>query len=326
MTDKDDLGSKWTHNAQQQLRADVLNALEADNLSQKRAAREIGCAESTWSAWFKDSYTGTPAKAADLAEKTASWLAARREKASLARVLPPAPSYQETATARKIWSLLQFCHHAPDFGVIAMGPGVGKTTTIEAYKAAANNVFVVTAEPIMASPRAVLAELAEVTGVVERVANRRSEALQRRLRGSGALIVIDEAQHLTTTALDQLRALHDKAGVGLVLSGNQTVYSRIAGEGGKAQFAQLYSRVGMRLTRERPLEDDITVMASALGVSGAKELNLLRLIGRKPGALRGVVKTVRLARVIATGDDEHLAERHMKEAWAQIGAQALEAA
>ena len=326
MTETDDMGTKWTHSAQQQVRADVRQVLEADSISQKRASREIGCAESTWSAWFKESYNGTPAKAADIAEKTASWLKARREKASLARVLPPEPGYQETITGNKIWSLLQFCHHTAGFGVVAMGPGVGKTTAIEAYRASANNVWIMTAEPIIAGPRAALIELAEVMGVTPRHASRRSDAIQQRLRGNGALVIVDEAQHLTTAALDQLRSIRDKAKSSLVIVGDQTVYSKLVDDGEKGKLARLYSRVGQKCLGDRPLDQDVAVIAAALGVSGSKELNILRRIAQKPGALRGVVMTVRLASVIASGYEESLSARHITEAWEQLGAQALEAA
>lgn len=318
---ENELVAKWHSDAQQALRAEVRQVLEMESLPQTRASKEVGVAHGTWSAWLGDTYNG---RTHDIAEKTSAWLAARREKASLAKVLPPAPGFQTTPTASSILSLLQFCQFAPDFGVVAMGPGVGKTTTIEAYRHSAPNVHVVTAEPVTAAPHAVMSELAEVIGVVEKSPTRLSRAIQQRLRGSGALIVVDEAQHLPTTTLDQLRSLHDKAGVGLVLAGNEAVYSRIAGDGGKAQFAQLYSRVGMKLTRSRPHDDDVSVMATGLGVTGVGELAILRAIARKPGALRGVVKTVRLARVLAAGDGEELAAKHLKASWSQIGAQALD--
>lgn len=67
---------------------------------------------------------------------------------------------------------------------------------------------------------------------------KRSRATSSRLKGTQGLLIVDEAQHLSAGAIDQLRAVHDRAEVGLALLGNEEVWSRIDGGGRKAQ-AQL---------------------------------------------------------------------------------------
>lgn len=47
---------------------------------------------------------------------------------------------------------------------------------------------------------------------------RLEEELTGRLRDILGLLVVDEAQHLTTKALEGLRSLHDATGTGLALS------------------------------------------------------------------------------------------------------------
>ena len=42
-----------------------------------------------------------------------------------------------------------------------------------------------------------------------------------RVRGTHGLLIVDEAQHLDTRALEVLRGLHDQAGIGLALMGNE---------------------------------------------------------------------------------------------------------
>ena len=59
------------------------------------------------------------------------------------------------------------------------------------------------------------------------------------------MIIIDEAQHLTVRALNHIRCLADESGIGICLIGNEDVYSKLKGTG-KADFAQLFSRIGMR--------------------------------------------------------------------------------
>jgi len=311
----------WSPEEMAELRAKV-KAIQEGGVKLTQIAAEVGIPYGTFTSWNGGTYAGDNDKIATAVEK---WLMSREDRARTAAILPTSPGFQRTPTAEKILALLNFCHHAPDLGVLAGGAGIGKTTAIEEYQRRASNVFIVTAEPVSRSAHAVLQDLAEVIGVVEKSTTRLSRAIQNRLRNTNALIIVDEAQHLPTGTLDQLRSLHDRAGCGLVLSGNQTVYSRLAGGNGKPEFAQLFSRVGMRINQDRPTDEDVAVLSKAWGVEGPDEVQLLRAISKKPGALRGVAKTIRLASVVAAGRDEHVSVNHIKAAWNQRGAESLDA-
>ena len=74
--------------------------------------------------------------------------------------------------------------------------------------------------------------------------------IREKLEGTNKVIIIDEAQHLKLTALEQIRTLADpnsitgKKGVGIVLIGNTEVYTKMRGKQ-EARFAQLFSRIKM---------------------------------------------------------------------------------
>ena len=125
-------------------------------------------------------------------------------------------------------------------GTLVCWATIGKTQAFLHYLSANELAIGITASPTYASITGVNELLAEQLGVRERVARKITREIVARLRGSGRVIIIDEAQHLTVRALDHIRCLADEAVVG-----NEEVYSRLKGSG-KADFAQLFSRIGMR--------------------------------------------------------------------------------
>jgi DNA transposition AAA+ family ATPase len=103
-------------------------------------------------------------------------------------------------------------------------------------------------------------------------------------------------------ALDQVRALHDDTGIAIALVGNDGVFARMAGGRNAAQLDRLYSRVGKRLSLRQSTEADITALISAWGIDDAKCRSTLVEIARRPGALRTLTKTLRLASMHAAAE------------------------
>lgn len=80
------------------------------------------------------------------------------------------------------------------------------------------------------------------------------ESVSDRLRDSGRLIVVDEAENLPLRALEIIRRLHDETGCGLVLSGMPRLVANLRGKHG--ELVQLYSRVSVALNLGESLPDD----------------------------------------------------------------------
>ena len=296
-----------------------LKAAKNGQLSYSAMAREAGVGESSLNAFINGKYTGDNFA---LAEKMARWLDSQAQRSKLRAVLPKAPSFVSTPTVEAILGLLTYAQHVPTMAVVSGGAGIGKTMAIEHYRAENPNVFLVTGQPSLTTPFGVLIELARVVGVAERSAERRCFAIIERLRGTESLIIVDEAHHLPTKVIDQLRHIFDMAKVGLALLGNAGIYGRLEGASRSPDFAPLFRRIGMRMTRPRPTAADIRAITDAWGIEGPEERRVLLAIGLKPGALGGMTMTLRMAHMLASG--ERVTAAHILDAYRTLNEVALE--
>ncbi|GAK43625.1 phage transposase [Tepidicaulis marinus] len=307
----------FTPEEHQAVRDQIRAIMETEDKSQAALAKEVGIAYGTFTGWLSGSYQGNNDR---ITAAVQIWLAGREEKKRQKAIVPRAPEFILTPSAQDFIEALRFAQIMPEISVIAGGAGIGKTTSIHEYARKNRNVWIATMDPSTSSIHTMLSEVCEAMDLVERSASKLARAVARRVEGSGGLIIIDEAQHLKSEALDQLRSIYDRAdgSVGIALVGNESVYTRLEGEGRKATFAQLFSRVGVRVTQARPKAKDICAIIDAWKITEDEEVRLLKAIGRKPGALRGLTKCLQLATVLASGEGEERNLKHIKAAFERL--------
>ncbi len=121
--------------------------------------------------------------------------------------------------------------------------------------------------------------------------------IRDKLEGTNKVVIIDEAQHLKLSALEQIRTLADPnsitgtKGVGIVLIGNTEVYSKMKGKQ-EAQFAQLFSRIKMSryYSTFNVTDQDVDLLFPALKEKGmTKELQFLMGVCKSKWGIRGAV-------------------------------------
>jgi DNA transposition AAA+ family ATPase len=288
----------------------------ARGLTQNQVAREAGLSSASLAQLLGGNYPADPAR---LVSKLSKWLSLRREQAAQPQ-LPAAPGYVATPTAERIVAALAYAQMAGDIAVIYGGAGVGKSSAAHEYRSRMPNVWVATMSPATAGVAPALEEVCLALGIRELPggAARMQREIVARLRGTGGLLVIDEAQHLSVAALDAIRALHDATGVGVALIGNEQIYARMTGGVRAAWLDRLFSRIGKRLRVARATREDVAALAAAHGVGNPEAIKPLAAIGAQAGALRGVTKCLRLARLMADGTGEALAAAHVAAAWKDL--------
>ena len=290
----------------------------ATGLSQTQAAREIGISSAALSQWLAAKYQGDSGA---VEAKVARWLRARTERQELTQHLPTPPEWVSMPTGRRIQAGLSYAHMAGDICVVYGGAGLGKTKTARRYAETRPNAWLATMSPATSALGPCLERLAGACGVrpVGRAARLESD-LRERLSGSRGLLIVDEAQHLSPRALEGLRALHDATDVGLAMLGNEMIYARLTGGRRAAEFAQLYSRIGKRVRLTRPGQGDVSALLGAWPAFRGEETRAAALdIARRPGGLRGLTKTLRLASLFASGKSAAPSTQHIWAAWKDLG-------
>jgi len=303
------------------LRENLRTIMHADRrLTQAQVAREMGVSASALNQWSKGVYAGDNE---GIEGKLGLWLDKRRERMAAGEQMPAAPAWVPTPTAARVVGALSYAQMAGDIAIVYGAAGLGKTTAIAHYASTSLNVWHVTMTPASASVVTALEEICGTLGLNESGgAARLFRAVVRKVRGTGGLLVIDEAQHLGTAALDQIRSIHDATSIGIALVGNQEVYARMTGGNRAAYLDRLYSRIGKRLGLRHSSEADIVALIEAWAIDDSKCRSTLLDIARKPGALRTLTKVLRLASMHALSESAPVCCTHVAKAWRELGGEA----
>lgn len=295
------------------IRAGLRTLVESEKATYAQIARESGVAAGTLSAFVNDKYNGDNERIAQTLER---WL----DNYHRAAELPEPPRFVETKTVRQIWTSMRFASLTESIAVVCGNPGVGKTEAAREFRRTNNNVWMITITPSCASVLECLTELAYELGMND--APRRkgplSRALRRRLEGTQGLVIIDEADHLGAEVLEELRLLQESARIGLVLMGNHRVYSNMTGGNRTVEFARLFSRIAKRTAINKTKIDDVKAIADAWQITGENERELLQQIAQKPGALRILNHSLRLAAMTAHGDGKRVNEDYLRQAFREL--------
>lgn len=256
--------------------------IEKHGISQAEFGRRISSSESVVSRWLKGSYNNSEA----IDKKVSEFL----EKEEVRKVVTEVSdiSFVRTNISDRVWNTLEYCRIQKTIGVIYGDAGIGKTRTMREWSKDKSDIVIVTATPAFNSPKSFLKLLAKSLKTIRQgqVDDIFMDILEK-LQGTDRTIVIDEAQHLTCKTLELVRSINDAAGTAIVLIGNEVIYSKMVGRQ-QAEFAQLFSRIGMQahLLTDNFTVSDIQAVFSEVSEEVSK---FLLNISRSKYGLRGAI-------------------------------------
>ena len=161
----------------------------------------------------------------------------------------------DTVNSNTVLSICQRVHVHVSFGVITGKAGVGKTSALRRYVKENPDVIYLEVDTAY-SPRELMKSLLkELGGDFKGSINELKAAVVTRLKDSGRLIIIDQAEYLNERSLDLLRTVHDQASVGILLVGMPILYQNLHGVKGVNE--QILTRVGAFAHLEPLPEHDV---------------------------------------------------------------------
>lgn len=259
----------------------ILNYKKDTGKSQSLIAQELGISGAQLSSFLNGSYKAPHT----IIPKIQSLMSVSEQKS----IAPREPSYVPTKVSKAVINAISYSHIQGKIAVVYGDAGVGKTMAINQYCKENSLAIKITISPSYASMSGVNELIADKLGVRERVSRKIYAEIISKLKDSGRVIIIDEAQHLTVRTLNHLRCMADESGVGITLVGNDEVYTKLKGSG-RADFAQLFSRIGMRkqVMTNTLSKEDIRAVFSAVG-NDEESQDILFKISRTSYGLRGAV-------------------------------------
>lgn len=262
--------------------------MAAKGLQQKQVAQMLGVSIATVSLYLKGGYAGN---VKELDDKVQAMIARHKDKVVEARYNA---EFVRTFAARQGMEVMKIAHVEGEINVIYGAAGLGKTQMLKQYARENSGVMLLELEP-SCTPKVLLRKIGNAAGANIRGNNNEMfDSLVDKLKGSERVLLVDEAELLSTRSLEFIRRLHDLTGIGVVLVGMPRLIVNLKGKNN--ELAQLFSRVGFACDLGNALtNDDLAMLAeSALGTDEFNEplINACNGNARRLSKLiRGVVRS-----------------------------------
>ena len=267
-----------------QVLADLSAYMEETGLSQAAVARALGVSTAAVSNYLKNKYTGD---VAGLEDKIVGFLALQAERSKGAK---QSLKYVKTASASQMYLLIRMAHTECEPVALYGGAGLGKTAALKEYAKNNKDSVLIETDPSFTA-RVLVVEIAKEIGVgVSGSLNDILADIVAKLKGSGRVLLIDEAELLPLRALEVIRRIHDKAGVGVVLAGMPRLLQNLMGRRG--ELKQLYSRMAYGLPLGETVNDaDLSEIVKANAPKWGDEV-VAKLVVLAKGNVRRLTKLI----------------------------------
>lgn len=284
----------------QALQEQLRNYIADNGISQNKLAPKIGVSVTKLSQYLNSKYdNGDVSKMESQLEEFFRTQQEQEASVEKARPYGPVQGYAPTSISENVYKMIRYCQLQKGLVIIHGDAGVGKTKGAGKFEMENPTATIyIESSPAAGSLRGVLKQLARALKISDKLHNDdMADEIKAKLWDGNKLVIIDEAQHLTYKALEQITRWPDpdrltgERHISLVLMGNSVIYHRMRGRQ-EAIFSQQFSRMGYRLlceTRSITLDDTKKLFTKLAEDGRKKELAFLHGICQSKWGIRGAV-------------------------------------
>lgn len=248
-----------------QVRERLREIMDVEGLSLRVIAPQIGVSFGALGPWMNGSYSGT---SDNVTRKVQEFFERRAElEAMPVSEEERFPVTVQTGVLAAVTKAIRSCHLKGKIGIVTAPSGSGKTRACKAYSDQYTGVIFVECHHSFPA-RMVLLAIAQACGVEERGSiHELLEGICAKLKGSGWVLILDEAEHLKSSVLDTVRRLNDWAGIGIVYVGLPRFMAQM--QNLRRDYSYIWNRVRVRagISRDRAAElaDTALLLESVIG-------------------------------------------------------------
>jgi DNA transposition AAA+ family ATPase len=223
------------------------------------------------------------------------------------RTVGAGPAFVKTSIAAQIEKAIFIAEATGGISLVDTNSGLGKTKTLLHHLEKNARSVYLSCAPDLDSKWPLLAELRlAVTNDDTRSLRMARRDIVRALTGTNRTLLIDEAHYLRRECLDELRCIHDQAGVPLVLFRNDTTYEGVQSSRdltGSIEYTQFKRRISTRLHLEASAitPRDVRLVAGQMIADAvvAEAMPMLLPEARANGGFGRVVRIIQIAKMLA---------------------------
>lgn len=278
------------------LRIKLKELIKEKKYSISYVARAINVSTATLHLWLNDNYKGNVEKVTKAVKQFIELESLRNDNINI--------PFIATSVAQDVFQIAKTCHVESEIGVCCGDAGLGKTYAVKMYNLEHSDVILIEAD-LGYTPKVLFSEIHKILGF-DGLGSIHSMLLDiiDKLKYSGRLIIVDEAEYLPYKALELLRRIYDKAKVGILLVGMPKLLRNL--RGAKGQYTQLYSRIAI-LKELEPINsvDALAILNAVTPQADTIYPKISSYIGGNTRVLtKLLVRAIRIAKLNETEIDE----------------------
>ena len=221
-----------------------------------------------------------------------------------------------TGNAIKIFGACEYSNAEKDICLVDGSAGGGKSEALREFKRRNVLTILVTLDVLSRSPAVVLPMICRQIQISTRRGTNSHimYCIIEALMNSNRLLIFDECHFARWELLEMIRRIHDAAGIGIVLCGQERLYQEMKKPTGNYLWDQISSRIGMRVSIDGVERNDVDMICRKIYPEcDDNSLEYLYLIAQGPGKFRVMSKILKQALKVSAMENMPLSVKLLRE-------------